>query len=247
MGLLTAHGDPHMLPLLTVMLRSREQQKPQSQGTLIPPPPASLSSHSLLAAVSSQLAALIPARRDGPASCSRVWLRLPAASWELSWPRGAAAADAGETRRFRGSLAGSLLPSATGFHGAAGAPRARCLQRSPINQPTCTSGLSSGSKCGVALLSFSPLTLTLTHSHPLFSLSLSLRLLLLLLLLVLLLPQAAWFRLSPFSSAPPGTEQTRPFLLGKLLLLLPASDYCFFNRPSGSTTVGVCRGVYEVS
>lgn len=42
MGLLTAHGDPHMFPVLTVMLRSREQQRPQSLGALIFPSVCSL-------------------------------------------------------------------------------------------------------------------------------------------------------------------------------------------------------------
>lgn len=34
-GLLTAHGDPHMFPLRTVILRSTEKQNPQLVGTLI--------------------------------------------------------------------------------------------------------------------------------------------------------------------------------------------------------------------
>lgn len=34
-GLLTAHGDPHMFPLRTVILLSTEYQNPQFVGTLI--------------------------------------------------------------------------------------------------------------------------------------------------------------------------------------------------------------------
>lgn len=102
-GLLTAHGDPHMFPLRTVTLRSTEYQNPQLVGTLIflsptlfnlSSPSSSRPLHCSLSLGSPQLVnALIPVKL-GPLprlSCS-VGLtgspRLPRSSHYLwqGWP-----------------------------------------------------------------------------------------------------------------------------------------------------------------
>lgn len=213
MGLLTAHGDPQMLPLLTVMLRSREQQKPQSPGTLIPPPPppASLFSGSPLAGASSRLAALILERRAGLRDC--VSPRLPGCSHGLGGPR-----------TLRGSGGAPLevcSPRRRAFMGApvlhVHAPFSRAPLISAHARLASAPGLNVDSHC-------CPFPRSLSHSHP-SSLSLPP----FALLPLLLLPLAAWFRLSPLGLQHP-QEQNKQ---GKLQLLLPVSDYCsLIVRPS---------------